>query len=138
MKKHFGRHLSYLFAMKLRIPHQPGTAAKIQSYLTKTIVHRQTITVTLYSPLTAQGLINAFTQSNGRIFDGMMFLHLQVTYHANGKVPAAVNANLLQHVVKETKPGGNIAPTTAVKIEADKAIRHPRRVFFFGFFFFFF
>lgn len=95
MKKHFGRHLSYLFAMKLRIPHQPGTAAKIQSYLTKTIVHRQTITVTLYSPLTAQGLINAFTQCNGRIFDGMMFIHLQVTFHANGKVNAAVLANLL-------------------------------------------
>ena len=127
MKKHFGRHLSYLFAMKLRIPHQPGTAAKIQSYLTKTIVHRQTITVTLYSPLTAQGLINAFTQCNGRIFDGMMFIHLQVTFHANGKVNAAVLANLLQHVVKETKPGGNIAPTTAVQIEADKDIRLFRR-----------
>ena len=47
--------------------------------------------------------------------------------HANGKVNAAVLANLLQHVVKETKPGGNIAPTTAVQIEADKDIRLFRR-----------
>ena len=57
----------------------------------------------------------------------MMFIHLQVTFHANGKVNAAVLANLLQHVVKETKPGGNIAPTTAVQIEADKDIRLFRR-----------
>jgi hypothetical protein len=49
------------------------------------------------------------------------------SFIANGKVNAAVLANLLQHVVKETKPGGNIAPTTVVQIEADKDIRLFRR-----------
>ena len=34
MQKHLGWHISYSFAMKLGIPHEPWPSAKVESHLT--------------------------------------------------------------------------------------------------------
>ena len=54
--------------------------ASCHSFSTKTIIHGQAISVTLNATLAAQCPINTFTQSNGGIFNSMMwFLKLLPT-----------------------------------------------------------
>ena len=114
MKKHLGRHLPYFLSMKLSIPYQPCSTAKIQSYPTKTIIHGQAISVTLNATLAAQCPINTFTQSNGGIFNSMMFVHFQITFYFNGQVNTTMLSNLFQHVIKKTNTCGNITFSAAI------------------------
>jgi hypothetical protein len=51
VQEHFCWHLSDFLAMELCIPHQPRSSAKVKGNLTKAIIHRQTIAITLYATL---------------------------------------------------------------------------------------
>lgn len=105
MLEHLCRHFAHLFSVELGIPNQPWTATEIQCHLTETIIHRQTLAVSFDATLVAQSLQQAFAQGNTRIFNGVMFIHIEVALGVDGEVHHAVLAYLLQHVVEETKTG---------------------------------
>ena len=43
MQEHLRGHLADFLTCELRIPHQPGSAAEVESHATQTVVHRQTV-----------------------------------------------------------------------------------------------
>ena len=53
VEEHLCGHVSYLLAMELRLPYQPGATTEIKGYFAETVVHGQTETVTLYTSFAA-------------------------------------------------------------------------------------
>ena len=78
VQKHFCWHLANFLAMELGIPHQPRPSAKVEGNLTKAIIHRQAIAITLYATLVAKSFADTFAQSQRHIFDCMMLINLEV------------------------------------------------------------
>lgn len=118
MEEHLGRHAADILAVELGIPHDPGTASEVEHHLTQAVVHRKGETVTLDTALVAQGLAQAFSQSQGHIFNGVVLVYLQVTVHADIQVETAVAGYLLQHMVEETDTGIDVADALSVQIQA--------------------
>ena len=116
MQEHFRRHLPYLFTFEVGIPYQPRTASEIQGYLTQAIVHREAIAITFDTSLIAQGFRKTLTQGQSGIFDGVMFIHLQIALHTDGQVEATMLADLLQHVVEEAQAGRNVTLAASVQV----------------------
>lgn len=63
MQEHLRRHLSHLFSFEFGIPHKPRSATEVQRHLTETVVHWQTVTVTLYTAFVAQSLEETLAES---------------------------------------------------------------------------
>ena len=117
MEEHLGRHFANLFALKLRIPHQPGTATKIETDLAEAIIHRQGIAVTLDAPLTAQRLIEALAQRQTGVFNRVVLIDVEVAFHLNLQVDVTMFCNLLQHVIKEAQSGGDLAFARSIQVK---------------------
>src|SRR6187551_2929127 len=101
MKEHFGWHLSYLLARELRVPNDPVTPPKIDQYFGIGIVHRESKSVPFDPFFIGKGFSKCFAQSNTGIFDGMMFINLQVALCLYAEVYFSMPCNLFEHVIKE-------------------------------------
>ena len=56
MEEHLCRHITNFLSLEICFPYQPRSSSEIQSYLTKTIIHRQTESITLNTPFVCNGL----------------------------------------------------------------------------------
>ena len=119
MQEHLRRHLAYLLAPELGLPHQPRASAKVQTNLAETVVHRHGIAVTLHAPLAAQCLVDALAKGQGGVFDGVMLIHLQIAFHRYLQIHAAMLANLLQHVVEKAQARMDTAPPVAIQVQSN-------------------
>ena len=117
MQKHFRGHVADFLPIENGIPHQPGSAAKIESHRTKTIVHGQAEAVTFYASLVAQSPGDGLTESDAGIFDGMMLIDVEVAFAAYHQIHARVPGNLVEHVVEKSYAGRYIATAVPVEIQ---------------------
>ena len=60
VQEHLCRHIAYMLAVELGVPHKPGAAAEVQAYLTETIVHWQRVAVALSTAFVAKSAQQAF------------------------------------------------------------------------------
>ena len=86
MEEHFCRHVSDTFPFEGGIPYQPGASPEVECYLAQTVVHRKAEAVTLNTPLVAKCPVQTFPECQGRIFDGVVLVHLQVALDTNFQV----------------------------------------------------
>ena len=56
VKEHLCWHLSNFLSMEAGIPYQPWASAKVECYLTQTVVHRQAVAVALDASFVAKSL----------------------------------------------------------------------------------
>ena len=117
--EHLGGHVANTFAMELGIPHEPGTATEVECHLAQTIVHGETEAIAADATFVAEGLEDTFAEGDARVLDGVMFIDVEVALHADGEIDARMTANLLEHVVEETKTGGDVATPCAVEVDGD-------------------
>ena len=101
VKEHFGRHVTYVLALKFGIPVEPWTSAEIECYLTKAIVHGQAVAVAFDAALVSEGFVEALAEGEGYVFDGVMLVDVEVACALYGEVYVAVSGYLVKHVVKE-------------------------------------
>ena len=131
MKEHFGRHVSDAFPFEFSIPDKPCTSSEIECHLAETVVHGQAEAVSFDAPFVAQCLSEAASQADGRIFDGVVFVHFQISFRVNGQIHASVFADLFEHVVEEPQSGMDVAGSVSVQIDADIDVCFPGSPAFF-------
>src|SRR5690606_38125420 len=122
MIKHFRWNLAYHFPFKLCFPYQPVSSAKINSGLCQTVIHGQTETVSFNSQFMAQGFMEYFSQGYGRILNGMVLIHFQISLNLDFQVHLAMSRQLIQHMVKEVQSGTDITFARPVQIQLYKNI----------------
>ena len=78
MEKHFCGHLAYFFTFEFDLPDQPTPPRKIKRNTSQSIIHRQHKSVSFDSFLVTKGCQKRFPQGKSSIFDGMMFIDIQI------------------------------------------------------------
>ena len=109
VQEHLGGHFANLFALEFSVPDQPAAASEVEHYLSHAVVHGEGVTVALYATFITQGLADALAKHDSGILDCVVLVNVQISLDLDGQVHAAVTANLLQHVVKESKAGADVA-----------------------------
>ena len=117
--EHLSGDIAYLFAMELGIPNEPGTAAEVEGDLAEAIVHGETEAVAANAALVAEGLEDAFAESDAGILDGVVLIDVEIALDVYGEVHARMTAYLFEHVVEEDEAGGDVATACAVEVEGD-------------------
>ena len=115
MQEHLGRHLSHPLMMELGIPYQPWAPSEVKGHLTEAVIHRQTEAIALNATLVAQCLKDALAQGNSSILNGMMLIHLQITFRMDEQIDIAVLGDLFEHVVKESQSCAHITLACTIK-----------------------
>src|SRR5690606_2491756 len=101
MEEHFCGHFANLFAREGRVPYQPGSPAKIDSDLGEAVVHRQAEAIAFDSSFVTQRLRKGFTQRERSVFNGMVFIDMEVSFYFDFKVKTSMPRKLVKHVVEE-------------------------------------
>src|SRR5215217_2493346 len=123
MIKHFCRHITYLFTLKLRVPDYPGPATKINRRLCQTVVHWQAKTISFQAQFIAYRLRKSLTQSNTGILNGMVLINMQVAIRFDAQVYTTMTGNLVQHVVKEIQPCVDVRLTRPIQVNINTDLR---------------
>src|ERR1041385_598936 len=119
MIEHFRRHFAYFLPPEFGIPNQPVSSAKINSYLYKAIIHWQAEPVPLNTAFIAKCNSKYFTQSNTCIFNGVVFVDMQIAPGLNFKIDIAMACNLIQHMIEKMNAGRYFCCAFTIKVELD-------------------
>jgi len=91
---------------------QVGSPGQVDYHLRQAFIHRhQGMSVTLDPHPLAQGLSECLTEGDAGILHQVMDIHLQITSTLDGESKAAVPDQLLEQVIQETMPTGDLPPT---------------------------
>ena len=123
MVEHLGGHVPDALTAEGDVPYQPWPPAKVQAYLAQAVVHGEGKSVAFYAPFVAQRPVQAVAQCQCRVFDGVVFVYMQVAFGVDGQVEAAMFAYLFQHVVEEAEPGGYVAMPVPVQVNGNVNVR---------------
>ena len=86
--------------------------------MAETIVHRESVSITLYTTFVTQRFAKTFAYHDGSVFNRVMLVNVEVAVAINSQVYHAVFAYLFQHVIEESQSCVNGAMAVAVKIHA--------------------
>ncbi len=86
--EHLGGDIAYLFAMELGIPDEPGTATEVEGDLAEAIVHGEAEAVSADAALVAEGLEDAFAESDAGVLDGVVLIDVEIALDVDGEVHA--------------------------------------------------
>ena len=123
MQEHLGGNVADALTLEVSIPYEPGAATKVEGNGAETVIHWQAIAITLYAALGAESLIDAITESECCILDGVVLIYVEVTFGMNGKVNHAVTSDLFEHVVEETEARLNVALACTIEVDTYQNVR---------------
>lgn len=118
-KEGFGVHLTNFVAAEIDVPVQPRSPGEINHYPRKRFIKRHVAeSVAGDAFFIAQCFAHGITKGNAGVFHAVVTVNVQIACDLNVEIKQAVALDLIQHVVKKTDAGGEIARTRAVKIDA--------------------
>jgi len=117
VKEHLGRHFTDFLTHKFCIPNQPGTTAKINSHLRQAIIHWQQKTISFDSFFASQCIYESFAKCNGHIFNGVVFINMQITFYLDSYIHISMPGNLFQHMVEKAQTSRNRAFAGSIQVE---------------------
>ena len=88
VEEHLGGHVADVLAVELGIPDEPGTAAEVEGDLAEAIVHGEAEAVAADAALVAEGLEDAFAESDASVLDGVVLIDVEVAFDVYGEVHA--------------------------------------------------
>src|SRR4026208_1823896 len=103
MEEHFRWHLSYFFSREFCIPHDPVATTKIDKHFGIGVVHWQSKPIPFDPLLIRQRFCKCLTKCNTGVFNGVMFVNLQIPFCLYGEIYFSMSCYLFQHVIKESK-----------------------------------
>ena len=101
MRHQFGGEIADFFARERAVEYEIRATRPVQRRGRLRFVHRQGETVALHAALVAQRLPQRLSQRQRAVFDGVVFVDMQIAFAAQAQRKAAVLAQLFQHMVVE-------------------------------------
>ena len=118
-----------------RIPRKPAVeyriwpSAQVDRNTCLSLVHRQHETVAVDAALAAQSPSERLAQCQRYVFDGVVFIDLQIPVAADSQRESAVLAELLQHVIEESDARTHLRIGLPVQIDRNPYRGFPRLSF---------
>ena len=97
--------------MELRVPYEPRASAEVEGNGAEAVVHRQRVSVTLYSPFVAESFQQTFSESESSVLNGVVLINPQIAFGSYFEVDARVAADLVEDMVEKSQTGGYFADT---------------------------
>ena len=117
MEEHLGWHIPNFLSFEFSIPDKPWPSSEINCHLTKTVVHRQSESISFNSPLVSKSLCQTFTKCDSSIFNCVMFIHIEIAFHSYKKISVTMLCNLFKNEVEKTDTSVNILLSRSIKTE---------------------
>src|SRR4051794_16837859 len=105
MIEHLCRHLADALALEGGIPDKPTASTEIDQHFCLGIIHGKCKTITFHSSLVGQRLGKRFSECDGGILYGMVFIYVKITVAPNDEVEFAMACDLFEHVVIKAETG---------------------------------
>ena len=115
MLHHFGAEIAHALVGEVGFVFQVRTTGDVHRAARQTFVHRQNKTKTVDAAFVAERQLQGFTQRQTGIFYGVVIVNVKVTLHRDFHAETAVGGNLVQHMVKETDTGVDLAAAFTVQ-----------------------
>lgn len=103
---------------------QKRAVGKIDDTAAQRLIHRDIgAAVATNASLIAQSFGNNFAQSDTRIFDCVVSIHLKISACIDDQIDKAMLGKEIEHVVKERMPGGDRGTSAAIQIDFEGNVR---------------
>ena len=112
---HLGAEIAHALVGEVSFIFQVRTSGDIHRAARQALVHRQNKAEAVDAALVAERQLQGFAQRQAGIFHGVVIVDIQVALNRDLHTEAAVRGDLIQHVVKETDAGVDLAAAFAVE-----------------------
>ncbi|MNI41171.1 hypothetical protein D3C73_954160 [compost metagenome] len=123
VRDQLGRHVAHALALELAFKHEIRAATEIQRSAGQGFIHRQGETVAADAALVAQCFAQGLAQRKTGVFDGVVFVDVQIALGADIQRETTVLADLFQHMVEERQAGVDVRIAGTIQIQFDTDLR---------------
>lgn len=112
-----GAEVADLLSSKFKVEREHSAPGNIDGDQNQGFVHRCMVARVPLNGLPREGLSKSSTEHDSRVFDRVMVINVQVAFYRKPEIKVTMKGKLLEHMVKEADPGGNVASGSAIQIQ---------------------